>query len=73
MPSPCFKTVSPVGRTLLKERVAQPGQLAEAVRAVAAGGSVIDPRIVEAMLTAGNRPDVGPLRHLRWDEGRSFT
>jgi DNA-binding NarL/FixJ family response regulator len=49
---------------LLKERVAQPGQLAEAVRAVAAGGSVIDPRIVESMLTARSRPDASPLRHL---------
>ena len=49
---------------LLKERVAQPGQLAEAVRAVAAGGSVIDPRIVESMLAARSRPDTSPLRHL---------
>jgi DNA-binding NarL/FixJ family response regulator len=40
---------------LLKERVAQPGQLAEAVRAVAAGGSVIDPRVVESMLVARSR------------------
>jgi DNA-binding NarL/FixJ family response regulator len=49
---------------LLKERVAQPGQLAEAVRAVAGGGSVIDPRIVEAMLTARSRPASSALRHL---------
>jgi DNA-binding NarL/FixJ family response regulator len=49
---------------LLKERVAQPGQLADAVRAVAAGGSVIDPRIVESMLAARSRPDTSPLRHL---------
>ena len=49
---------------LLKERVAQPGQLAEAVRAVARGGSVIDPRIVESMLTTHSRPDSSPLRHL---------
>ena len=49
---------------LLKERVAQPGQLPDAVRAVAAGGSVIDPRIVESMLTARSRPDTSPLRHL---------
>jgi DNA-binding NarL/FixJ family response regulator len=40
---------------LLKERVAQPGQLVDAVRAVATGGSVIDPRIVEAMLAARTR------------------
>lgn len=49
---------------LLKERVAQPGQLADAVRAVAAGGSVIDPRIVESMLTARSRPASSALRHL---------
>jgi DNA-binding NarL/FixJ family response regulator len=49
---------------LLKERIAQPGQLAEAIRAVAAGGSVIDPRIVESMLWARSRPDSSRLRHL---------
>lgn len=40
---------------LLKERVAQPGHLADAVRAVANGGSVVDPRIVETMLAARTR------------------
>jgi DNA-binding NarL/FixJ family response regulator len=49
---------------LLKERVAQPGQLVDAVQAVAEGGSVIDPRIVESMLLASSRPDASPLRHL---------
>jgi DNA-binding NarL/FixJ family response regulator len=49
---------------LLKERVAQPGQLADAVRAVAAGGSVIDPRIVESMLAARTQPNTSALRHL---------
>ncbi|MEV4138499.1 response regulator transcription factor [Dactylosporangium sp. NPDC049742] len=49
---------------LLKERLAQPGQLADAVRAVAGGGSVIDPRIVETMLTARARPAGSALRHL---------
>ncbi|MEV6930077.1 response regulator transcription factor [Dactylosporangium sp. NPDC051485] len=49
---------------LLKERVAQPGQLADAVRAVAGGGSVIDPRIVESMLIARSRPAGSALRHL---------
>src|SRR5262245_36058208 len=48
---------------LLKERVAQPGQLAEAVRAVFGGGSVIDPRIVESMLTARTRRTTA-LQHL---------
>ena len=49
---------------LLKERVAQPGQLADAVRAVAGGGSVIDPRIVESMLAARARGTSSALRHL---------
>jgi DNA-binding NarL/FixJ family response regulator len=40
---------------LLKERVTQPGQLGDAVHAVAASGSVIDPLIVESMLTARGR------------------
>ncbi|HST80852.1 MAG TPA: response regulator transcription factor [Kineosporiaceae bacterium] len=49
---------------LLKERIAQPGQLADAVRAVAVGGSVIDPRIVEAMFFARSRPAGSPLHTL---------
>jgi DNA-binding NarL/FixJ family response regulator len=49
---------------LLKERVAEPGQLAGAVRAVAAGDSLIDPRIVEAMLQTRSRRDSSALRIL---------
>jgi DNA-binding NarL/FixJ family response regulator len=49
---------------LLKERVAQPGQLAEAVRSVARGGSVIDPRIVESMVANRTRTSDSALRHL---------
>jgi DNA-binding NarL/FixJ family response regulator len=49
---------------LLKERIAQPGQLADAVRAVADGGSVIDPRIVEAMFFTRSRPAGSPLHSL---------
>jgi DNA-binding NarL/FixJ family response regulator len=48
---------------LLKERVAQPGQLADAVRAVAGGGSVIDPRVVESMLNSRSRRTTA-LAHL---------
>jgi DNA-binding NarL/FixJ family response regulator len=48
---------------LLKERVAQPGQLAEAVRAVASGGSVIDPKVVESMLADRTRRTTA-LQHL---------
>ena len=49
---------------LLKERVAQPGQLAEAVRSVARGDSVIDPRIVESMVATRTRSSGSALRHL---------
>jgi DNA-binding NarL/FixJ family response regulator len=40
---------------LLKERVSEADDLAAAVREVAAGGSVIDPRVVEGLVSA-NRP-----------------
>lgn len=48
---------------LLKERVSEPDQLAAAVREVARGGSVVDPRVVE-VLVAGNRPPGDPLAGL---------
>jgi DNA-binding NarL/FixJ family response regulator len=37
---------------LLKERVGDPEQLAAAIREVAAGGSVVDPKVVEALVAA---------------------
>jgi DNA-binding NarL/FixJ family response regulator len=37
---------------LLKERVAEPGQLVDAVRQVSVGGSIIDPRVVEGLIRA---------------------
>jgi DNA-binding NarL/FixJ family response regulator len=40
---------------LLKERVSDPRQLAEAVRAVAQGGSMIDPAVVEVLVSAARR------------------
>ena len=40
---------------LLKERVADLDQLANAIRQVAGGGSVIDPRVVEALVEARSR------------------
>nr|WP_245597227.1 response regulator transcription factor [Jiangella gansuensis] len=48
---------------LLKERVSEPDQLAEAVREVARGGSVVDPKVVE-VLVAGARPPGDPLAAL---------
>ena len=48
---------------LLKERVSQLGQVVEALQTVAAGGSVIDPKVVEALVA--RRPvDSGPLAEL---------
>jgi DNA-binding NarL/FixJ family response regulator len=49
---------------LLKERVSDVGQLVEAVRQVAQGGSVIDPAVVEVLVTARSRAARSPLRHL---------
>jgi len=49
---------------LLKERVSEPGQLSDAVRAVARGGSVIDPLVVEAIVAASGRSRTSPLAQL---------
>jgi len=49
---------------LLKERVSDIGQLAGAIREVAAGGSVIDPVVVDSLVAARARPDDSPLRRL---------
>ena len=48
---------------LLKERVSEPGQLVEAVRAVARGGSLIDPAVVDVLVSAA-RKNVSPLAAL---------
>jgi DNA-binding NarL/FixJ family response regulator len=42
---------------LLKERVADVAQLVNAIKEVATGGSVIDPKVVEALVAARSRPD----------------
>ncbi len=49
---------------LLKERIAEPGQLAEAIRTVAQGGSVIDARVVEVLVAARARARSSPLAEL---------
>jgi DNA-binding NarL/FixJ family response regulator len=41
---------------LLKERVADVDDLLAAIREVAAGGSVVDPKVVEALVSANRRP-----------------
>src|SRR6188472_2735660 len=40
---------------LLKERVSEPEQLVGAIQDVAAGGSVVDPKVVEALVGATGR------------------
>src|SRR5437867_10922062 len=48
---------------LLKERVGDVAQLVNAIKEVAAGGSVIDPKVVEALVAARSR-GVSPLDSL---------
>jgi len=49
---------------LLKERLAEPGELVHAVREVATGGAVIDPAVVETLIRAQGRPTSSPLARL---------
>ena len=49
---------------LLKERVSDIGQLAGAIREVAGGGSVIDPEVVDALVSARAKPADSPLHRL---------
>jgi DNA-binding NarL/FixJ family response regulator len=49
---------------LLKERISEPGQLADAIRTDAAGGSVVDPTIVDLLVTASSRAATSPLATL---------
>jgi DNA-binding NarL/FixJ family response regulator len=49
---------------ILKERISEPGQLADAIRTVAAGGSVVDPTIVDLLVAASTRVAHSPLSAL---------
>ena len=49
---------------LLKERVKDLGQLVAAIRAVAEGGSMIDPKVVEVLVAENARGDDSPLNQL---------
>jgi DNA-binding NarL/FixJ family response regulator len=49
---------------LLKERVADLDQLLAAIRQVAQGGSVIDPKVVEVLVAARSRATPSPLERL---------
>jgi DNA-binding NarL/FixJ family response regulator len=49
---------------LLKERVKDLGQLVAAIRAVAEGGSAIDPKVVDALIAENSRAAGSPLNEL---------
>jgi DNA-binding NarL/FixJ family response regulator len=49
---------------LLKERVSDVTQLVAAIREVARGGSVVDPKIIEVLIAARERAAESPLRDL---------
>ena len=49
---------------LLKERVHNRAELMAAIRAVAEGGSMIDPKVVEALVVARSRAERSPLNDL---------
>jgi DNA-binding NarL/FixJ family response regulator len=49
---------------LLKDRIADAGQLAAAIREVASGGTSVDPRIVESLVAARLRAKQSPLADL---------
>jgi DNA-binding NarL/FixJ family response regulator len=49
---------------LLKERVEDVEQLSAAIRLVAEGGSVIDPKVVEALVAGNAQAEESPLREL---------
>jgi DNA-binding NarL/FixJ family response regulator len=49
---------------LLKDRVSDADDLVDAVRAVAGGGSVIDPKVVEEIVNARSRTQASALEHL---------
>src|SRR5687768_17819431 len=49
---------------LLKERVSDIDQLLAAIREVAKGGSVIDPKVVEALVAARSRNAESPIERV---------
>ncbi|MGH9281946.1 MAG: response regulator transcription factor [Acidimicrobiales bacterium] len=55
---------------LLKERLGEPTKLAEAIREVANGGSVLDPKVVDALIEAQQRRARSRLHGLTPREGQ---
>ena len=54
---------------LLKERVSDLGQLLQAIKEVARGGSVVDPKVVESLIAARSRKKPSLLESLSPREG----
>jgi DNA-binding NarL/FixJ family response regulator len=54
---------------LLKERVAEVDELVHALKEVAHGGSVLDPKVVEALITRSATQQASPLAALTQREG----
>jgi len=48
----------------MKDRVGDVGELVRAIREVAAGGSVIDPRVVDALVAASRTRPMAPIDRL---------
>ncbi len=59
-----FETGSDGRAYLLKERIQHRGQLVSAIRAVATGGSVVDPKVVEGLIAERQRNERSTLREL---------
>jgi len=58
---------------LLKERLGRPAQLAEAIREVAGGGSILDPKVVDALMEAQRRRSRSRLHGLTEREHEVLT
>jgi len=58
---------------LLKERLGRPAQLAEAIREVAQGGSILDPKVVDALMEAQRRRSRSRLHGLTEREHEVLT
>ncbi len=58
---------------LLKERLSEAEQLMTAIREVVEGGSVIDPAVVESLVSARSRGPRSPLHHLTPREGEVLS
>jgi DNA-binding NarL/FixJ family response regulator len=58
---------------LLKERVSDLDQLIGAIKAVASGGSVIDSKVVEALVSARSRAEESPISRLTPREGEVLS